>query len=310
MLTADGPRVLEFNCRFGDPETQSILPLVEGDLLGARRAAGGALDTELAVCAAAAVTVVLAAGDYPERSDGGTPIDGIEEAETAGALVFHAGTALHDGRVVTNGGRILNVTALGDDLAAARSAAYDAASRSRSPGCVTAGTSGSRPPRAMSGSDGPLVGILVGSDSDRDRMQPALDELASRGITYELEVRSAHRTPARRRRLRAHGARAWDQGADRRRRPRRRAARRRRRAHRPAGDRGAAALVEERARRARRAALDRPDAAGRARGHGRRRQRARTQRSWRPGFSRSDRAIPTGPRLEAGVPRRPLESQQ
>ena len=130
MLTDDGPRVLEFNCRFGDPETQSILPRLEGDLLDALAgAAGGALDRELAVRAAAAVTVVLAAGDYPERSDGGTPIEGIEDAESAGGIVFHAGTARHEGRLVTNGGRILNVTALGDDLPAARAAAYEAASR-------------------------------------------------------------------------------------------------------------------------------------------------------------------------------------
>jgi phosphoribosylamine--glycine ligase len=77
----------------------------------------------------AAVTVVLAAGDYPERGDSGTPIEGIADAEATGALVFHAGTALHEGRLVTNGGRILNVTALGETIAAARAAAYDAASR-------------------------------------------------------------------------------------------------------------------------------------------------------------------------------------
>ena len=130
MLTDDGPRVLEFNCRFGDPETQSILPRLEGDLLEAlSSAAAGALGHELSVDGGAAVTVVLAAGDYPERGDGGTPIEGIEDAEAAGATVFHAGTALHEGRLVTNGGRILNVTATGADLAAARSAAYEAASR-------------------------------------------------------------------------------------------------------------------------------------------------------------------------------------
>jgi len=77
---------------------------------------------------ALAVTVVLAGRDYPERGDVGTPIEGIAEAEAAGALVFHAGTAVRDGHLVTNGGRILNVTALGDSVAAARAAAYDAAS--------------------------------------------------------------------------------------------------------------------------------------------------------------------------------------
>jgi phosphoribosylamine--glycine ligase len=131
MLTDDGPRVLEFNCRFGDPETQSLLPRIEGDLLEALHAAatGKLHDLELATSGRAAVTVVLAAPDYPARGDVGTPIDGIEDAEATGALVFHAGTALHDGRLVTNGGRILNVTALGDSVAEARAAAYDAAAR-------------------------------------------------------------------------------------------------------------------------------------------------------------------------------------
>ena len=129
MLTPAGPRVLEYNCRFGDPETQSLLPLVEGDLLAAlaAAAAGDLSHVELGRRAGAAVTVVLAAGDYPASGNRGSPITGIEAAEATGALVFHAGTALRDGRVVTNGGRILNVTGVGDDLAAARSAAYAAA---------------------------------------------------------------------------------------------------------------------------------------------------------------------------------------
>jgi phosphoribosylamine---glycine ligase len=128
MLTDDGPRVLEFNCRFGDPETQSILPRLEGDLLEALAgAAVGALESALTAGDSAAVTVVLAAGEYPERGDSGTPIEGIEEAEAAGAVVFHAGTARRGNTLVTNGGRILNVTAAGNDLPAARAAAYDAA---------------------------------------------------------------------------------------------------------------------------------------------------------------------------------------
>jgi phosphoribosylamine---glycine ligase len=71
---------------------------------------------------------VLAGAEYPERGDSGTPIEGIADAEATGALVFHAGTALHEGHLVTNGGRILNVTARGETIAAARAAAYDAAS--------------------------------------------------------------------------------------------------------------------------------------------------------------------------------------
>jgi phosphoribosylamine---glycine ligase len=130
MLTGEGPRVLEFNCRFGDPETQAILPRLEGDLLEALAgAAVGSLDTGLAAGQVAAVTVVLAGGEYPERGDSGTPIDGVDAAEAAGALVFHAGTARRGDTLLTNGGRILNVTATGDDLPAARAAAYEAADR-------------------------------------------------------------------------------------------------------------------------------------------------------------------------------------
>ena len=133
MLTESGPKVLEFNARFGDPETQSILPRLDGDLLGAlAAAAGGDLEgVELGVSDEAAVTVVLAAGGYPERSDAGTPIEGIEEAEATGAIVFHAGTALHGDRLVTNGGRILGVTGTGATVAEARESAYAGCERIR-----------------------------------------------------------------------------------------------------------------------------------------------------------------------------------
>jgi len=130
MLTDDGPRVLEFNCRFGDPETQSVLPRLDGDLLPLLwGAATGDLDEQAALGAGAAVTVVLAGGEYPERGDSGTPIEGVEEAEATGALVFHAGTARHDDRLVTNGGRVLAVTATGEDVGAARATAYEAVNR-------------------------------------------------------------------------------------------------------------------------------------------------------------------------------------
>jgi len=136
MLTDAGPRVLEFNCRLGDPETQSVVPLLEDDLLEAlAAAAGGDLrGVELRASERAAVTVVVAAADYPEGRDAGSPIEGIEDAEAAGALVFHAGTAVRGGRLVTNGGRILGVTALGDTVTDARTAAYAAAERISFPG--------------------------------------------------------------------------------------------------------------------------------------------------------------------------------
>ena len=128
MLTDDGPRVLEFNCRFGDPETQSILPRLDADLLPLLLGAStGELADEPVQAEGAAVTIVLAGGDYPERGDSGTPIAGIAEAEATGALVFHAGTARRGDAVVTNGGRVLALTATGEDVAAARAAAYDAA---------------------------------------------------------------------------------------------------------------------------------------------------------------------------------------
>jgi phosphoribosylamine---glycine ligase len=135
MLTEAGPRVLEFNCRFGDPETQSIVPRLGGDLLELLYgAATGELRHEAEPRQDAAVTVVLAGGDYPERGDTGSPIEGVENAEAAGALVFHAGTAIRDGGLVTNGGRILNVTAVAKDIAAARATAYDAVGKISFPG--------------------------------------------------------------------------------------------------------------------------------------------------------------------------------
>jgi phosphoribosylamine--glycine ligase len=128
MLTDDGPRVLEFNCRFGDPETQAILPRLEGDFLGAlARAAEGALSgVEVSAGPHAAVTVVLASQGYPDAPQAGVPIDGLADAEATGALVFHAGTALRDGRLVSAGGRVLDVTGIGDSVAEAREDAYAA----------------------------------------------------------------------------------------------------------------------------------------------------------------------------------------
>jgi len=133
MLADDGPRVLEFNCRFGDPETQVVLPLLESDLLAllAAASAGDLAGASPSFASSAATTVVLAAGAYPERGDRGSEITGVEDAEAGGALVFHAGTARHGDRLVTNGGRILAVTGLGETVAAARVAAYEAAGQIR-----------------------------------------------------------------------------------------------------------------------------------------------------------------------------------
>ncbi len=131
MLTSDGPRVLEFNCRFGDPETQAILPRIDGDLLAALAAAaeGDVRGVTLEAGANAAVTVVVTGAEYPQHGDQGSAIDGVEEAEASGALVFHAGTARRGEQLVTSGGRILDVTGLGEDLEQARALAYDCAAR-------------------------------------------------------------------------------------------------------------------------------------------------------------------------------------
>jgi phosphoribosylamine--glycine ligase len=129
MITPDGPKVLEFNARFGDPETQVLMPRLQGDLLEALAgAARGNLEgVDVALADDAAVTVVLAAPDYPARSDyAGAAISGLREAEAAGALVFQGGTAVRDGRVITNGGRILSVTATGETVKNARERAYAA----------------------------------------------------------------------------------------------------------------------------------------------------------------------------------------
>lgn len=133
MLTADGPKVIEFNVRFGDPETQALLPRLRSDLLDLlERAAGvGGADLSGAVMEwddATAVTVVLASAGYPASSHSGDVIDGLDKAAALRAEVTHAGTAFGPGgEVVTAGGRVLNVTALGAGINAARTAAYAAA---------------------------------------------------------------------------------------------------------------------------------------------------------------------------------------
>ena len=128
MITADGPKVVEFNARFGDPETQVVLPLLDGDLVQIMHAcADGTLaDVPIRWKDGAAVCVVLAAGGYPASYEKGNEIYGIGNAEKLGALVFHAGTAKKNGKIVTNGGRVLGVVGMGKDIASAVQSAYDA----------------------------------------------------------------------------------------------------------------------------------------------------------------------------------------
>ncbi len=126
MLTADGPKVLEFNARFGDPETQAVLPRLKSDLVDIFLAIiDGRLDEmNIEWHEEAAVCVVIASGGYPETSDKGRVITGLKEAAATGAIVFHAGTKEDNGSIVTNGGRVLGISALGKDIAEAIANAY------------------------------------------------------------------------------------------------------------------------------------------------------------------------------------------
>ncbi|GLY90850.1 phosphoribosylamine--glycine ligase [Actinoallomurus iriomotensis] len=135
VLTTDGPRVIEFNARFGDPETQVVLDRLATPLGGLLEAcAVGSLDSAPPIewHPGAAVTVVIAAENYPEKPVTGDPIAGLEEAaEVEGAYVLHAGTKLERGLPVTGGGRVLNVVGTGPDVATARARAYAAVDRVR-----------------------------------------------------------------------------------------------------------------------------------------------------------------------------------
>jgi phosphoribosylamine---glycine ligase len=133
MLTADGPKIVEFNCRFGDPECQTILAPMAGDLLPMLSAvAQGQLPETVKTPRGAAVCVTLASGGYPGQYPTGLAIGGIEAAESIpGVRVFHAGTARRDGQLVTAGGRVLSVTAVADDVPRAIETAYGAVGRIR-----------------------------------------------------------------------------------------------------------------------------------------------------------------------------------
>lgn len=131
MLTDKGPKVVEYNARFGDPETQAVLPLLESDLLEIMMAVRNQTlaDIDIQWKDRAAACIVLASGGYPGKYEAGKMITGIEDAEAAGATVYHAGTKRTEAGLVTAGGRVLGVTALGDTLQDAVESAYAAARR-------------------------------------------------------------------------------------------------------------------------------------------------------------------------------------
>lgn len=131
MITDEGPKVVEFNCRFGDPETEAVLPLFDGDLAQVMLDCvnGTLTKEEVKWKKGCAVDVVLASEGYPSSHSSGEVISGLEDAKKAGCLVFHAGTTWKNGEYVVNGGRVLNVVALAPTLAEAKAKAYEGVSR-------------------------------------------------------------------------------------------------------------------------------------------------------------------------------------
>ncbi len=225
--------MLEFNARFGDPETQAVLPRLRSDLLElclAAREPGGLDGVRAEFGDDWAVTVVLASAGYPESSSKRRGDPRARGGRGELAEVTHAGTAERDGEIVTAGGRVLNVTGLGATPAEARDRAYDAASRISFAGMQMRirhrrprGRAGAQPahlgeehmseiseePAEPSSTtmpaveeafeeiavDEPLVGIIMGSKNDKPKMQPAGAALEEAGIRYEVRVMSAHRDP-------------------------------------------------------------------------------------------------------------------
>ena len=127
MITADGPKVVEFNCRFGDPETQAVLPLLDGDLAQIMYACTkGTLSPDMVHWKdASACCVIMASAGYPASSHKGDVISGLDGIDSDDTMVFHSGTTKQDGAYVTHGGRVLGVTAVAPDLKSAIEKAYD-----------------------------------------------------------------------------------------------------------------------------------------------------------------------------------------
>ncbi|HBI16422.1 MAG TPA: phosphoribosylamine--glycine ligase [Desulfobulbaceae bacterium] len=197
MIDGEKLNVLEFNCRFGDPECQPLLLRLKSDLVEVIEAAiDGRLNRiKLKIDPRPTVCVVMASEGYPGKYPLGKAISGLNKAAgMKDVMVFHAGTVLKDRRVVTAGGRVLGVTAIGADISAALDNAYRAVAAISWPGCYFRPDIAHRALSRMQRKS-PAVGILMGSDSDLPVMQAAADFLKSVGISYEMRIASAHRTP-------------------------------------------------------------------------------------------------------------------
>lgn len=203
MIDGGQAKVVEFNCRFGDPEAQPLLMRLQTDLVEIVEAV---LDErlhkiKLDIDPRPTVCVVMSSGGYPGSYTKGKIITGLAKAgEQHSVVVFHAGTALKNKKTVTAGGRVLGITAIGNDLDDAISRAYETVDMIKWPGCFYRTDIGAKAARhtktAMKSQSGKTqVGIVMGSDSDLPVMQAAADFLNTMDIPYEMSVNSAHRTP-------------------------------------------------------------------------------------------------------------------
>ena len=201
MIDGDTINVLEFNCRFGDPEAQPLLMRLKSDLVDILEAAiDGCLDQiEMKIDPRPTVCVAMSSGGYPGSYESGKVITGLSKvAKREGVVVFHAGTALHKQRTVTAGGRVLGVTAVGKTLEQAIALAYRAVGMISWSGAYSRTDIGAKAlNRPKTNIKKPLVGIVMGSDSDLPVMQAAADFFKKMGVPYEMTVASAHRTPER-----------------------------------------------------------------------------------------------------------------
>lgn len=202
MIDGDKINVLEFNCRFGDPEAQPLLMRLKSDIVDIFNAAiDEKLDRiDMKIDPRPTVCVVMASGGYPGEYAGGKIINGLTKAAAIpGVEVFHAGTLRKGGRIVTNGGRVLGITAVGTTLQVARDRAYKGVAAIQWTNSYHRSDIGSKAlNRTVSeNTETPVVGIVMGSDSDLPVMKAASDFLKSVGVCCEMTVASAHRTPER-----------------------------------------------------------------------------------------------------------------
>jgi phosphoribosylamine--glycine ligase len=203
MIKNGRARVVEFNCRFGDPEAQPLLMRLKTDLVDVVEAVldGRLQKIKLDIDPRPTVCVVMSSGGYPGSYEKGKVISGLDKAaKQDSVVVFHAGTALKNKKTVTAGGRVLGITAIGNDLDEAISKAYKTVAMIKWPGSFYRRDIGAKAALHKNKTAKPEagkaeVGIVMGSDSDLPVMQAAADFLKSMGIVYEISVNSAHRTP-------------------------------------------------------------------------------------------------------------------